>query len=152
MGDEKRLGYVNILKYFVYNLPKTSFAAVLIVLCCSIFQKYFTEFQMLLICLGCILFCGYNILIGAFNAVRKRRFLHPDVYLTVAIIGTFAIGMYYEAIIGAAVFGICRSVVSRFHDWMEHEYECDDKDVVDVLSYYKITRDDAERVTDKEGE
>ena len=128
LGDEKRLGYVNILKYFVYNLPKTSFAAVLIVLCCSIFQEYFTEFQMFLICLGCILFCGYNILIGAFNAVRKRRFLHPDVYLTVAIIGTFAIGMYYEAIIGAAVFGICRSVVSRFHDWMEHEYECDDKD------------------------
>lgn len=128
LGDEKKLGYLNILKYFIYNLPKTSFAAIFIVLCCSIFQKYFTDVQLLLICLGCILFCGYHILIGAFNAIKNKRFLHPDVYLTVAIIGTFAIGMYYEAIVAAAVFGICRSIVSRCYEWMQHKYDCGDNE------------------------
>ena len=46
---------------------------------------------------------------------------------------------------------VAKDIIAR-NKFNDGDYECDDKDVVDVLSYYKITRDDAERVTDKEGE
>ena len=46
-------------------------------------------------------------------------------------------------------FKMNNNVINKFNDG---DYECDDKDVIDVLSYYKITRDDTERVTEKEGE
>ena len=46
---------------------------------------------------------------------------------------------------------VAKDIIAR-NKFNDGDYECDDKDVVDVLSYYKITRDDTERVTEKEGE
>ena len=42
-------------------------------------------------------------------------------------------------------------IIAR-NKFSEGDYVCDDPEIVEVLSYYKITRDDAERVTEKEGE
>ena len=133
LGGEKRQGYLNIVKYLFFCMPKTAFISILIVVCCVIFQSYFSETELRVICIGCILICGYEILIGAVKAVSRKIFFHPDVYLSVAIIGTFAIGMYYEAIIAAAVFALCRAVIAVLNEWMEHKYHTDSLNS-DVLS------------------
>ena len=122
MAAGKKQGYINIIKYLIMRMPKTSFAAIFIVISCAVFRNFFTEGARLVICVGSFILCGYNILIGAADAIKHRRFLHPDIYLTVSLIGTFVIGMYYEAVFAAAVFDICRAVLEVFREWAEHKY------------------------------
>jgi len=119
---ERSNGFSNIFKYLVSGMPKTSFAAIVIVLACAIFRDYFSTGQHLFVCIGMLVICGYETAIGAVRAILRKRYLHQDVYLTVAILGTFVIGMFYEAIIAAAVFAMCRSVVSTFVEWTEHHF------------------------------
>ena len=133
--EDKRQGYANIIKYLIAGMPKTSFAAILIVFACAIFKSYFTDAQHLVICLGTLVFCGYDMVISAVKEIIKKRYIHRDVYLSIAIIGTFIIGMRYEAIMAAAVFSICRSVVETIYEWVKHKYEVSSNK--DVLLYDK---------------
>ena len=97
-------GFSNIFKYLLSGMPKTSFAAIVIVFACAVFKESFSVGQHLFVCIGMLIICGYETAIGAVRAVLRKRYLHQDVYLTVAILGTFIIGMFYESIIAAAVF------------------------------------------------
>ncbi len=130
---ERNNSYSNIFKYLVVGMPKTSFAAFVIVLACAIFRDYFSTWQHLFVCIGILAICFYETVIGAVQAIIKKRYLHQDVYLTVAILGTFLIGMFYEAIIAAAVFAICRSVVSTFVEWTEHYFGVETKEDILLL-------------------
>ena len=115
-------GFSNIFKYLLSGMPKTSFAAIVIVFACAVFKESFSVGQHLFVCIGMLIICGYETAIGAVRAVLRKRYLHQDVYLTVAILGTFVIGMFYESIIAAAVFAICRSVINTFVEWTEHHF------------------------------
>ena len=118
MPEDKKQGYLNIFKYLIAGMPKTSFAAIYIIICCAFFRNSLSVAQHLFICIGTGLVCGYEILIGAYKAVKSKRFLHPDIYITVAVLGTFIIGMYYEAVFAAAIFAICRSMLSTVNEWI----------------------------------
>ena len=119
----KERRYNNVLRYLIAGMPKTSFAAIVIVFACAIFRQYLSTGQHLFICIGMLIICGYEIAIGAVQAILNKRYLHRDVYQTVAILGTFVIGMYYEAIVAAAVFAICRTVINTIIEWTEHRFE-----------------------------
>lgn len=132
--SDRSYGNWNIIKYLIFTMPKTAFTAIYIMLCCAIFKNEFTGIRLIVLSAGCMLFCGYDTFIGAIKAVKRKRFMHPDVYLSIATIGTLVIGMYYEAVLAAAVFAMCRSVINTLNEWMRHTYRTDVEDIIPLSS------------------
>jgi len=95
-----------LLGKIIFSIPAPTFMSLLL-LAVSPLMSGFDKIE---ICLAVFIFSGYEIILNSVNAIKRKRFLHPDIFVSLSVIGTFLLGFWQEGSWGIAVWSACRSI------------------------------------------